>query len=83
MGIIDENLMMFSLNLVFSFVFSIQGLAVVFYFGYVKKIPKVVLVVIAAVFMLAQLGQAFLSMLGLCDIILNIRKRFSQTNLKL
>ena len=83
MGIIDKNLMMVSLNLVFSFVFSIQGLAVVFYFGYMKKIPKAVLVVIAAVFMLTQLGQTFLSMLGLCDVILNIRKRFSQTNLKL
>jgi uncharacterized protein YybS (DUF2232 family) len=83
MGIIDKNLMMFSLELLFTFVFSIQGLAVIFFFGYSKKIPRIVLVVISAVFVLTWLGQTFLFLLGLTDIILDIRKRFSQTNLKI
>jgi uncharacterized protein YybS (DUF2232 family) len=82
MGIIDKNLMMFSLEMVFTFVFSMQGLAVIFYFGYSKKIPKIVLVVISAIFVLTWLGQTFLFLLGLTDIILDIRKRFSQTNFK-
>ena len=81
MGIIDKNLMMFSLEILFTFVFSMQGLAVIFYFGYLKKIPRVVLVVISAIFVLTWLGQTFLFLLGMLDIILDIRKRFSQTNL--
>lgn len=81
MGIIDKNLIMFSLELLFTFVFSIQGLAVIFYFGYSKKIPRIVLVVVSAVFVFTWLGQTFLFLLGLIDIILDIRKRFSQTNL--
>lgn len=81
MGIIDKDLMMFSLELLFTFIFSIQGLAVIFYFGYSKKIPRIVLIVISAIFILTWLGQTFLFLLGLTDIILNIRRRFSQTNL--
>lgn len=83
MGIIDRDLMMFSLELLFTFVFSIQGLAVIFYFGYSKKIPGIALFLVAAVFLLTWLGQTFLFLLGLVDVVLDIRKRFSQTNLKI
>ena len=83
MGIIDRDLMMFSLELLFTFVFSIQGLAVIFYFGHLKKIPRIILVVVSAIFVLTWLGQTFLFLLGMLDIILDIRKRFSQTNLKI
>lgn len=81
MGIIDKSLMMFSLELLFTFVFSIQGLAVIFYIGYLKKIPKFMLLIISGIFILTWLGQTFLFLLGLTDVILDIRKRFSQTNL--
>lgn len=83
MGIIDKNLMMFNLEMLFTFVFSIQGLAVVFYFGYFKRIPKIVVLVVSAVFVFTWLGQTFLFILGLTDVVLDIRKRFSQTNLKI
>ena len=83
MGIIDKSLMMFSLELLFTFVFSIQGLAVIFYFGYLKKIPKFILLIVSGIFILTWLGQTFLFLLGLTDLILDIRKRFSQTNLKI
>jgi len=82
MGIIDKSLMMFSLELLFTFVFSIQGLAVIFYLGYLKKIPKFMLLIVSGIFILTWLGQTFLFLLGLTDVILDIRKRFSQTNLK-
>lgn len=82
MGIIDKSLMMFSLELLFTFVFSIQGLAVIFNIGYLKKIPKFMLLIVSGVFLLTWLGQTFLFLLGLTDVILDIRKRFSQTNLK-
>ena len=83
MGIIDKNLIMFNLELLFTFVFSIQGLAVIFYFGHSKKIPKIVLVMVSAIFIFTWLGQTFLFLLGLTDVVLDIRKRFSQTNLKI
>lgn len=83
MGIIDKSLMMFNLELLFTFVFSIQGLAVIFYFGYIKKIPKFVLILISAIFVFTWLGQTFLFLLGLSEIVLNIRKRISQTNFKI
>ena len=80
-GIIGKGLMMFNLELLFTFIFSIQGLAVVFYFGYFKKIPKPVIFIVAGIFLFTWLGQTFLFILGLTDIILDIRKRFPQTNL--
>lgn len=83
MGIIDKSLLMFNLELLFTFVFSIQGLAVIFYFGHTKKIPKFILVVVSAVFILTWIGQTFLFLLGLTDVVMDIRKRFSQTNLKI
>ena len=83
MGIIDKNLMLFNLELLFTFVFSIQGLAVVFYFAYFKKIPRIVTVIVAGIFLFTRLGQTFLFLLGLTDVVLDIRKRFSQTNLKI
>lgn len=83
MGIIDKDLIMFNLELLFTFVFSIQGLAVIFYFGHLKKIPKIVLFIVSGIFMLTWIGQTFLFLLGLTDVVLNIRKRFSQTKLNL
>jgi len=82
MGIIDKSLMMFNLQMLFTFVFSIQGLAVVFYFGNAKKIPKFILIIVSGIFILTWLGETFLFFLGLTDVVLDIRKRFSQTNLK-
>jgi len=79
MGIIDKNLIMFSMELLFTFVFSVQGLAVIFYFGYLKKIPGAVLFIISAVFLLTWIGQTILFLLGLVDAALDIRKRFAQT----
>ena len=83
MGIIDQKLIMFNLEMLFTFVFSVQGLAVVFYFGYRKRIPKLVVAVIAGIFYLTWFGQTFLFFLGLVDVVFDIRKRFSQTNLKI
>lgn len=81
MGIIDKSLMMFNLELLFTFAFSVQGLAVIFYFGYLKKISRIILLVVSGIFLFTWLGQTFLFLLGLTDIVLDIRKRFSQANL--
>ncbi len=82
MGIIDKSLLMFNLELLFTFIFSIQGLAVIFSFGYFKKIPKLVVLIISCIFIVTWFGQTFLFLLGLTDIVFDIRKRISQTYLK-
>lgn len=82
-GFIGESLLMFNLEMLFTFVFSIQGLAVVFYFGYFKRIPKIIVFIVSAIFVFTWLGQTFLFLLGLTDLVLDIRKRFYQTNLKI
>ncbi len=81
MGIIDKNLIMYNLELLFTFIFSIQGLAVVFFFGHMKRIPKLVILIVSGILLLIWLGQTFLFLLGLLDLVLDIRKRLSQTNL--
>lgn len=82
-GIISKDLIMFNLELLFTFIFLIQGLAVVFYFGYFKRIPKIITLIVAGIFLFTWIGQTFLFLLGLTDVVLDIRKRFSQMNLKI
>ncbi len=50
MGIIDRSLMMFNLEMLFTFIFSVQGLAVIFYFRSQKRIPKFIVAVISGIF---------------------------------
>jgi len=81
LGIIGKELIMFNLELVFTFLFSVQGLAVVFYFGYLKKIPQIITLIVAGIFFFTWLGQSFLFLLGLTDLVFDIRKRFYRTKL--
>ena len=81
MGIIGKDLMMFNLELLFTFVFSVQGLAVVFYFAYLKKIPRIVTLIVSGIFLFTWLGQTFLFLLGFADLVLDIRKRFYSTKI--
>jgi uncharacterized protein YybS (DUF2232 family) len=78
MGIITEDLIMFNLEMLFTFIFSIQGLAAVFYFGYRKRVPKVVLLLFSVIFFTTWIGQTFLFLLGLTDLVFDLRKRFSK-----
>lgn len=79
MGIIDKELIMFNLQLLFTFILAVQGLAVLFFFGQLKQIPKIVLYIISGIFLLTWLGQTFLFLLGLSELVFDIRKRLSQT----
>lgn len=78
MGIITEDLIMFNLEMLFTFIFSIQGLAAVFYFGYRKRVPKIVLLLFSVIFFTTWIGQTFLFLLGLTDLVFDLRKRFSK-----
>ncbi len=78
MGIINKDLMMFNLEMLFTFVFSIQGLAAVFYFGHRRRIPKFVVLLVSVIFFTTWIGQTFLFLLGLTDLVFDLRKRFSK-----
>jgi uncharacterized protein YybS (DUF2232 family) len=74
-GIIDEGLIMFNLRMLFSFFMVIQGIAVLFFFGYVKNIPKLVILFMVTILILIWIGQTILLVIGLADVIFDILKR--------
>jgi len=76
MGIIDKNLIMYSIQMLFSFIFSIQGLAVLFFYGSMKRIPKIVVIIIAAILISTEIGKTVLFFIGLTDVAFDLRKRF-------
>ena len=75
MGIIDKSLIMFNIQMVFSFIYFVQGLAVLFYSGNMKRVPKVILIIIAAAIISTAIGKTALFILGLTDVAFDIRKR--------
>lgn len=78
MGIINEDLIMFNLEMLFTFIFSIQGLAAVFHFGYQRGVPKVIVLLVSAIFFMTWIGQTVLFLLGITDLVFDFRKRFSK-----
>lgn len=78
-GIIDEGLIMFNLRMIFSFFMIIQGIAVLFFYGYVKNIPKWGILILVIILFLIWIGQTILLVIGLADVIFDIRKRLYQT----
>lgn len=75
MGLIDKDLIMFNIQMMFKFIFSIQGLAFIFYFGYIKRVPQLLTLIIVAVLITTGIGKTILFIVGLTDIALDIRKR--------
>ena len=81
MEIVDQRLLMVNVEIIFGFLFSVQGLAFIFFFGNLRRIPKALLVLISAIFILTTFGHTVLFMTGLVDIAFDMRKRFSQNSL--
>lgn len=77
-GIIEETMILLNIQLVLNFIFSVQGLAVVLYYAYLRRIPKVVTVLICIALLSFGYGRILLFILGLMEIVLNLRKRFPQ-----
>ena len=74
-GIIDSGLMMLNVEILLRFVFSIQGLAVLFYIGKVKKIPAIIPFIVAVVLIISGAGNTVLFVLGMAEVVFEIRKR--------
>lgn len=73
--IIDKSLIMFNIQMLFSFTFSMQGLAFIIYYGYMKRLPKIIVIIIAMILISTSLGKTALFILGLTDVAFDIRKR--------
>lgn len=74
-GIIDKNLIMFNIQMLFGFIFFIQGLSFLFYFGDLKRVPKLIVIIIATALIITGIGKTALFILGLTDVAFDIRKR--------
>lgn len=77
MGIVDKNILMTTFQILFLFAFSLQGLAVISFYGTLKKMPKLIILVFCSLFILTTPGQTFLFLLGLTDIAFDLRRRIS------
>lgn len=77
-GIIDETTIMLNIQLVLNFVFAVQGLAVALYYAYVRRMPKFMVIIMCVFLLMFSFGRTLLFILGLTEIVLNLRKRFPQ-----
>jgi len=72
-GVFGDNMIYMNVDLLFNFVFSVQGVSVVLMFCHMKRIPKPIGVVIAIVMWMIYLGRLVLLMVGMFDLIFGIK----------
>ncbi|QHI72230.1 DUF2232 domain-containing protein [Aminipila terrae] len=73
-GFMHSNVLQINIQVLFQFVFQIQGLAVVFYFCALRKWPKTVAVILCLLFLPTAIGQMLLCMIGFLDLGFGLRK---------
>lgn len=69
------NVVYANINFIFNFVFTLQGISVVFMFCHMKRILKAVAVIAAILIWSNYIGQMLLTMLGLFDLIFGLKGR--------
>lgn len=74
-GLVDKELIMFNIQMLFGFVFSVQGLSFMFYYSHIKHFPKWITLIIAGICIILPIGQTFLFILGLTDVAFDLRKK--------
>lgn len=67
-----------NVQILMEYYFFVQGAAVLFFFGVRKKWPKFVPILLVIVFSISPISRGIIFMLGLGDLILNIRDRMDQ-----
>lgn len=72
------SLVLLNVQILMEYYFFIQGAAVVFFFAARKGWPKFVPPLVVAVFALSPISRGIIFMLGLIDLILNLRNRMDQ-----
>ncbi len=64
-----------NVNIVFEFIFCIQGISVLFFLGESKRVSKPVIAVTSVILLGLSLGQTLLFLLGIFDLIFGVKDR--------
>jgi len=77
-GIVPNDTIYENVNLLFEFVFAIQGAAVLFFFCYTRRIPKVVAIIVTILLFNINAGQMVLFLLGITDLAFGLKGRMGR-----
>lgn len=81
-GIVSDMMLYANINLLFDLVFSLQGVAVVLMFVYLKRLPHALGIVCVIVLWGTSIGKLVLILLGLFDLMMGIRARIRGKNIR-
>lgn len=73
--VFPNDILYININVLFDFVFCLQGISVLFYFVYQKKAPRAIAVILILFFMSTVFGKFVLLILGFADLILGLKRR--------
>ena len=74
-GVFADNMVYLNIDFLFNFMFSLQGISVVFMFCHMKRIPKVIGVIAAVILWMTYFGRMALLIIGMIDLVFGIKKR--------
>ena len=74
-GVFKDGMVYANMDMLFNFVFSIQGVSVVLMFCHMKRVPTAVGIVIAVLMWGVFIFRPVLMLLGMLDLIFGIKKR--------
>lgn len=77
-GFIGTTMIMLNIQIILDFIFSVQGLAVVFYYTKLKGVPRIITILICVILFLLNIGQILFFLLGLTEVAFQLRRRFKQ-----
>ncbi len=76
-GILDTNVLMLNITVITWMVFCIQGLAVMIYLTSILKFSRIFFIIFVCLLIMSIAGTAVLFLVGVLDIMINIRKRIA------
>ena len=79
LGFSAGEVLQINIQLLFQFVFQIQGAAVLFYFCKMKKFNKVVPIILCLIIVASAIGQMLLCLLGFLDLGFSLRNRMKKS----
>lgn len=78
LDITGSDVLQVNIQLLFQFVFQIQGVAVIFFFCHMKKFHGIVPIILCGMFFPTAIGQMMLSLLGFLDLGFGLRKNITK-----
>lgn len=71
------ELFFMNINALFSFVFCLQGMSVLFMYIYLKEAPKAIAVIVTMLFLFSGIGKLALMILGFADLVFGLKEKMS------